>query len=253
MSHHRGWPWPRVLAHRGAGFLAPENTLAALRVGLEHGFNAVEFDAMAPYDDVPVLMHDETLARTTSGRGAVTEHRAEELVRLDAGRWHSPEFAGEPVPTLAQALDYCRAHAIWPNVEIKPATGHEVRTGELVARTVARAYADVMHDESRLPLLSSFSFDALVRARDAVPALPRALLIDAVPDDWQDLLQRCGAAGLNTNHRGMTKERVQRIKTAGFWLFCYTVNEPARARELLEWGVDAFCTDRIDRIGPDFR
>ena len=69
MSHFRAWPWPRVLAHRGAGTLAPENTLAALRVGHERGFRAVEFDAMAPLDDVPVLMHDATLDRTTGVRG----------------------------------------------------------------------------------------------------------------------------------------------------------------------------------------
>lgn len=252
MSHFRDWPWPRVLAHRGAGILAPENTLAALRSGYEHGYRAVEFDAMAPLDDVPVLMHDETLARTTTGRGAVTEHRAAELARLDAGRWHSPAFAGELVPTLDAALQYCRAQAIWPNVEIKPAAGHEARTGALVARAVERAYADVIRDDSRLPLLSSFAFDALVAARRAASALPRALLVDAVPEDWQDLLQRCGAVSLHANHRAMSKQRVQRIKAAGYWLFCYTVNEPERARELLDWGVDAFCTDRLDRIGPDF-
>jgi glycerophosphoryl diester phosphodiesterase len=248
----RDWPWPRVLAHRGAGILAPENTLAALRIGYEHGFRAVEFDAMAPLDDVPVLMHDETLVRTTTGRGAVTAHRAAELARLDAGRWHSPAFAGEPVPTLEAALKFCRAHAIWPNVEIKPAAGHEVRTGELVARAVARAYADVLPHDARLPLLSSFSIDALVAARTAAPGLPRALLVDAVPDDWQELMQRCGAVSLNTNHRGMSRSGVRRVKDAGYFLFCYTVNEPARARELLDWGVDAFCTDRLDRIGPDF-
>jgi len=252
MSHFRDWPWPRVLAHRGAGILAPENTLAALRIGNEHGFRAVEFDAMAPLDDVPVLMHDETLARTTTGRGAVTRHRAADLARLDAGRWHSPQFAGEPVPTLDAALQYCRAHAIWPNVEIKPAAGHEVRTGELVARAVARAYADVPRDDARLPLLSSFSLDALVAARRAEPGLSRALLLDGWPQDWPDRLQRCGAVSLNADHRAMTMERVRRIKAAGYWLFCYTVNEPKRARELLDWGIDAFCTDRLDRIGATF-
>ena len=143
MSHFRAWPWPRVLAHRGAGMLAPENTLAALRVGHEHGFRAVEFDAMAPLDDVPVLMHDATLERTTGAAGAVTARRADELAQLDAGTWHSGAFAREPVPLLAQALDYCRARSIWVNVEIKPSPGHEVRTGSVVATAVARAYADL--------------------------------------------------------------------------------------------------------------
>ncbi|MGE5713869.1 MAG: glycerophosphodiester phosphodiesterase [Betaproteobacteria bacterium] len=260
MSHFRVWPWPRVLAHRGAGILAPENTLAALRIGFEHGFRAVEFDAMAPRDDDPVLIHDDTLDRTAGIHGDVTSRTADQLAQLDAGRWHSPAFAGEPVPRLSEALAYCRACSIWPNVEIKPAPGHEARTGELVARAVARAYAEVVTPggddparlDARVPLLSSFAVDSIVAARRAAPDLPRALLIDAIPEDWRTLLERSAAASLNTNHMALTQERAREIKQAGYWLFCYTVNEPDRARELLSWGVDAFCTDRIDLIGPDF-
>ncbi|HQR22095.1 MAG TPA: glycerophosphodiester phosphodiesterase [Burkholderiaceae bacterium] len=260
MSHFRPWPWPRVLAHRGAGRLAPENTLAALRVGFERGFRAVEFDAMAPLDDVAVLMHDPTLRRTTGVAGAVTERRADELAQLDAGAWHSPSFAHEPVPTLAQALQYCRTHSVWANVEIKPAPGHEARTGAIVARGVALAYADLMRVggdraaalDDRVPLLSSFEEESLVAARAAAADLPRALLIDEVPDDWQLRLERLGAVSLNTNHRHLDEATAGAVKRAGYWLFCYTVNDAARARRLRSWGVDAFCTDRIDRIGPDF-
>jgi glycerophosphoryl diester phosphodiesterase len=260
MSHFRPWPWPRVLAHRGAGTLAPENTLAALRVGYEYGFRAVEFDAMAPRDEVAVLMHDPTLERTTGTVGAVTALRADELARLDAGAWHSAPFAHEPVPSLDQALDFCQAHSIWPNVEIKPAPGHERRTGRLVAQGVARAYADVLRQgsaantclDARVPLLSSFAEEALVAARSAEPALPYALLIDEVPNDWQGRLERLGAVSLNTNHQSLTAATARAIRQAGYWLFCYTVNDRERARELFAWGVDAFCTDRIDLIGPDF-
>jgi glycerophosphoryl diester phosphodiesterase len=260
MSHFRTWPWPRVLAHRGAGILAPENTLAALRIGFERGFRAVEFDAMAPRDDVPVLIHDDTLDRTAGTSGEVTARTAEELAQLDVGRWHSPAFAGEPVPRLSEALAYCRARSIWPNVEIKPAPGQEARTGELVARTVAQTYADVMTPgggdpgrlDPRVPLLSSFSFEAILAARRVAPDLPRALLTDQVPEDWRAFLERSGAASVNADHTQLTKEQARSIKQAGYWLFCYTVNEPDRARELLSWGVDAFCTDRIDLIGPDF-
>lgn len=260
MSHFQAWPWPRVLAHRGAGTLAPENTLAALRVGFERGFRAVEFDAMAPLDDVPVLMHDPTLERTTGIAGAVTAHRAEQLAQLDAGAWHSAAFANEPVPSLDQALQFCRSHGVWPNVEIKPAPGHEARTGAIVARGIARAYADAVREagdeaamlDPRVPLLSSFSEDALVAARTAVGPLPRALLLDAVPADWQTRLQRLGAVSLNTNYKTLTAATARAVKQAGYWLFCYTVNDARRARELLGWGVDAFCTDRIDLIGADF-
>ena len=260
MSHFQPWPWPRVLAHRGAGSLAPENTLAALRVGLEHGYRAVEFDAMAPLDDVAVLMHDPTLERTTGVSGAVTARRADELAQLDAGRWFSAAFAKEPVPSLDQALQFCRSHGIWPNVEIKPAPGHEARTGAIVAQGVAHAYADALREHGdqaksldiRVPLLSSFAEDALVTARAAVRDLPRALLIDRLPDDWAARLERLGAVCVNTNHEFLTADAVEAVKQAGYWLFCYTVNDAGRARELMAWGVDAFCTDRIERIGPDF-
>ncbi|HEX7156357.1 MAG TPA: glycerophosphodiester phosphodiesterase family protein, partial [Burkholderiaceae bacterium] len=98
------WPYPRVLAHRGGGSLAPENTIAAISLGAARGQSAVEFDAMLARDGVPVLIHDPTLDRTTDGRGAVGRLSAAELARLDAGSWHSAHFAGEPVPALTRAL-----------------------------------------------------------------------------------------------------------------------------------------------------
>jgi glycerophosphoryl diester phosphodiesterase len=140
----RPWPYARVLAHRGGGALAPENTLAAIRTGYAHGFRAVEFDAMLPSDETPVLMHDPTLARTARVEGKVTDWSAARLKQLDVGSWHSAQFAGEPVPTLADALAFCRGHGIWPNVEIKPAPGRDGPTGAAVARETARAYADVL-------------------------------------------------------------------------------------------------------------
>lgn len=258
MTSSRPWPWPRVLAHRGGGVLAPENTLAALRVGHAHGFRAVEFDAMLPSDDVPILMHDDALARTTGRAGLVVEHTADELARLDAGGWHSAAYAGEPVPTLAAALAYCRQQAIWANVEIKPAAGHDERTGAAVAACVARAYADCLRGDAgaaptlaSLPLLSSFSEAALLAARRAAPALPRALLVDRVPEDWRARAEQHAAVSLNVNHRWLSAEQAASVKAAGLWLLCYTVNEPERARQLLTWGVDAICTDAIDAIGPD--
>ena len=123
MTVRRPWPYARVLAHRGGGTLAPENTIGAIRVGIEHGYRAIEFDAMLPRDDTPILMHDPRLGRTVAGAGAVTGYTAAELARLDAGRWHSPRFRGEPVPTLEETLAFCRREGVWCNVEIKPAPG----------------------------------------------------------------------------------------------------------------------------------
>ncbi|MGB3428161.1 MAG: glycerophosphodiester phosphodiesterase, partial [Burkholderiaceae bacterium] len=260
MTERHAWPYARVIAHRGGGTLAPENTLAAIRVGMEHGFRAIEFDAMLSGDDTPILMHDSTLRRTALRPGAVTDFSAAELAQLDVGRWHSARFAGEPVPSLDDTLAFCRANGIWCNVEIKPTAGREPTTGRLVAEHVAQAYADVVRpagdrQESVVPaapLLSSFSVEALEAARRARPDLPRGWLVDRVPHDWRERLARLGGVALHANHRHLSASRVAEIKAAGTWLFCYTVNEPARARDLLAWGVDAFCTDRIDLIGPDF-
>ncbi len=256
----RNWPYARVIAHRGGGTLAPENTLAAIRVGLEHGFRAVEFDAMLPRDDVPILMHDPNVGRTVAGRGAVTDRTAEEMTQLDAGAWHSAAFAGERVPTLEATLAFCRREGVWPNVEIKPAPGRDAATGRVVAALVARAYADRMRPGGSeqasavadVPLLSSFSTEALGAARESAPDLPRGWLVDRVPADWRSRCAALGAVALHTNHRNLTPALAEEIKAGGLWLFCYTVNDPARARRLLEWGVDAFCTDAIDVIGADF-
>jgi glycerophosphoryl diester phosphodiesterase len=253
------WPYPRVLAHRGGGVLAPENTIAAIKVGLERGFRAIEFDAMLTADDVPVLMHDSTLERTGLIGGAVSELLAAELERVDVGVWHSSRFIGETVPTLERTLRFCRDHDVWPNIEIKPAPGFEAATGARVARVTAQIYAEFIRPggeradqvDPHVPLLSSFSPAALIAAREVAPSLPRGWLVDDVPPKWREEIARLGCVSLHTNHRHLTAILAREIKRAGTWLFCYTVNSPQRARTILGWGVDAFCTDAIDRIAAD--
>jgi glycerophosphoryl diester phosphodiesterase len=255
---HRPWPYPRVLAHRGGGTLAPENTVAAIGVGRAHGFTGIEFDAMLAADAVPVLIHDAMLERTTSGRGEVASLTAAQLAMLDAGGWHSAAFAGEPLPRFDAAVDYCRQHGVWINIEIKPSPGAAARTGEVVARATAQRYADVIvpggDGPDRLvpavPLFSSFEREALVAARAAAPDIPRGYLLDRIPPDWRAELESLGCVALHTNHKHLTREAAAAVKAAGYWLFCYTVNDVARAQEILGWGVDAFCTDRIDLIAP---
>lgn len=248
------WPYPKIVAHRGGGTLAPENTLAAMRCGLAHGFRAVEFDVMLAADQVPVLMHDPEFGRTIAGTGRVADCSARELAGRDAGAWFGPAFAGEPVPSYADVFRFCRAQRIWMNVEIKPAPGFERETGAVVGavtRTLLAAEEPAAQEQAT-PLFSSFAFDALEAAHAAAPEIPRGYLIDVIPPGWQDLLHRTGATALHTNHKHLSAAQARAVKDAGFGLFCYTVNDPERAREILGWGVDAFCTDRIDLIGPAF-
>lgn len=247
------WPYPRILAHRGGGTLAPENTFAGLRCGMEYGFRAIEFDVMLARDGVPVVMHDPALGRTVRGSGSVFEHDAAELARMDAGGWFGAEHEGEPVPLFNEFAAWCKAHGVWMNIEIKPAPGYELETGAVVARDTAALFADEIAagEVERLPLLSSFSDVALAAARSNAPALPRACLISALDGDWERRARALEAVAIHTNHLHLTPVLAQAVKAQGFGLFCYTVNDPARAAELLSWGVNAFCTDRIDLIGPE--
>jgi glycerophosphoryl diester phosphodiesterase len=257
------WTYPTFLAHRGGGKLAPENTIAALRCALAHGFRAVEFDVMLARDGVPVVLHDPYLGRTIAGSGHVYDYDAAELVAMDAGAWFGPAFAGEPVPLFTQFVAFCKAHAIWMNIEIKPAPGFEAATGKAVAELTRAMFGlDIAQDGPMVPLLSSFSDVALAAAREAAPDLPRALLLDTLESGWEAgceagceagweaAARRLDAVAIHTSHKHLTAALAGQVKAAGFGLFCYTVNEPARAREILGWGVDALCTDRIDLIGP---
>ena len=173
------WPHPRLIAHRCGGALAPENTLAGLRVAAELGYRGAEFDVMLSGDGTPVLIHDETLERTTDGRGRVADMSDAELARLDAGGWHGPQFAGEPLPSFGDAAELCQALGLWANVEIKPSRGQEAETGRKVALEARELWAGLPP-----PLLSSFSLEALEAARAAAPELPRGLLFVAPPADW---------------------------------------------------------------------
>ena len=248
------WPYPKVVAHRGGGKMAPENTIAALLCGLEYGFHAVEFDVMLARDGVPVVVHDTYLGRTIPGSGNVFDYDAAELVTMDAGSWFAPRFKGEPVPLYVQFADACRRHGIWMNVELKPAPGFEEETGRVVA-TLTQAMFGLQiasDDPLQVPLLSSFSMAALEAAQLAAPDIPRALLLDDAPPDWLDQANKLNAVAIHINHKKLTRQLARAIRDAGLGLFCYTVNDPVRARELLDWGVDALCTDRIDIIGADF-
>jgi len=234
------WPGPRILAHRGGGALAPENTLGAIRRGAQLGFRGVEFDVMLAGDGTPVLIHDETLERTTNGRGRVADTPYAALAKLDAGN-------GEAVPTFEQAARLCRELGLWANVEIKPAKGHERATGEEVAGMAA----DLWRDAGAPPLLSSFSAEALARAKAVAPRLARGLLVGAVPADWQAQLRSLDCAALHCDYKKLVQATAAQVRAAGYGVLVYTVNAPAEALELLGWPVDCVVTDALDRIGPD--
>lgn len=240
----REWPYPRVLAHRCGGVLAPENTLAGLNVAAGLGCGGVEFDVMLNAERTPFVIHDETLERTSDGTGEVAGASDAHLLALDAGSWFSARFAGEPLPRFAPLARRCRALGLTANVEIKPATGHDVETGALVAAESARLWEGA----DPPPLLSSFSEAALAAAAKAAPMLPRGLLVEDLPDDW---LARCRDLGVVSLHADATRidvAAIAAIRKAGLWIVLYTVNDPVSARDFLASGVDCIITDRPDIV-----
>ncbi|WP_043642260.1 glycerophosphodiester phosphodiesterase [Chromobacterium haemolyticum] len=240
------WPYPRFIAHRGGGVLAPENTLAGFREGLRYGYRGAECDVKLSADNVCFLLHDDTVERTSNGRGAAAALGMAQLARLDAGGWKGAAFAGEPMPTLDTVAACCLAHGIALNIEIKPCLGREAETGAAVAAEAARLWAGA----ALQPLLSSFSAEALCAAREAAPALPRAWLVERVPADWLSRLRDLDCVALHCDYQSLDAALATSVKQAGFQLLCYTVNQPADAERLLAWGVDSVCTDRLDLLRP---
>jgi glycerophosphoryl diester phosphodiesterase len=240
------WPYPKVIAHRGGGSLAPENTLAAFQCGLNRGFHAVEVDVMLSKDNVPVVIHDEKLGRTVVGNEWVYDMLAENLFERDAGSWFAPEFANSRVPSYWQVLEFCTQHDIWMNVEIKPAKGFEEITGKIVGEMTRDFYQKINRSNKQFLLFSSFDFVALAAAKLAAPHVPRALLYKRIPHSWQTKLRELEAVAVHTKHQNLTAAVARKIKQAGVGLACYTVNDLDRARVLRSWGVDGFFTDRID-------
>ena len=193
-------------------------------------------------------MHDPTLERTTNGRGAIAAAAYRDLLKLDAGTWFSREHTGEPVPSFYGAGRLCVELGLWANVEIKPTTGFEAETG----RATALLARELWRDARLPPLLSSFQPVALSAAKEAAPELPRGALTKSIPPNWQYWMQALDCVSLHCDYRMLLPQQARAVRDAGYWLLCYTVNDPEIVRVLLDWGADAIVTDRLDLIAPDF-
>ena len=235
------WPYPRIVAHRGGGALAPENTLGAIRHGASMGFKGVEFDVMLAGDGTPVIIHDETVDRTTDGRGEVSKMSFSELSSFKIHQ-------NERIPKYEEAARLCLELGLWANVEIKPAKGYERPTGEVVSRMTRELWRGAPLG----PLLSSFSIEALEAAQATAPELPRGYLVDKIPSGWRETMKRLECVALHCNHKHLTEALAAEIHAAGYSILLWTVNEPLDAQRLFSMGADCLVTDALDRIGPAF-
>lgn len=230
---------PRVMGHRGAAASAPENTLVSLRAAAEQGARWVEFDVMLSGDGIPILIHDETLRRTTGRDALVAKTPVAELRTLDAGSWFGAAFADARIPTLEEALALLVELGVSPNLEIKPSSGADEPTALAAMGVLAKRWP---HD--RMPaLVSSFSRRSLRAAQREAPQIPRGLLITRPPRDWAEVAAELSCSTIHIDGRRVTPQHAERIKDAGYGLAVYTVNDPVDARHLLAAGVDCIITD----------
>ena len=241
------WPYPFWVAHRGAGKLAPENTLAAFKLGSGYGYRMFECDVKLSLDDVLFLLHDATLDRTTNALGDARAQSWQTLSKLDAGTWHSPAFAGEPLASFASVARYCLDNGYFLNIEIKPTPGLEAETGTAVATAAAQLWKDAVIP----PLLTSFQVACLEAAKRAQPQLPRGLLLDQLTPDWLETALALGCAAVVCNHKLWNASTVAQAKKAGLKTLSYTVNDAASVKNLLALGTDGIITDRVDLFKPD--
>jgi glycerophosphoryl diester phosphodiesterase len=234
---------PPVVGHRGAAARAPENTLAAVRCAETMGCAWVEFDVRLTGDGALVLCHDPTLDRTTNGSGPVAAQTLAAIRQLDAGSWFAPEFAGERMPTLADALALCVELGLGADIEVKAERGRDYATAAALAATVRRLGASLPR-----VLVSSFALPALAAVRALAPFLPLCVLFREVPRGWREIARRLDGVAIGADQRRLSPRRAAAIRAAGYPLLAYTVNDPARARLLYAWGVTSVFSDAPDII-----
>jgi glycerophosphoryl diester phosphodiesterase len=233
----------RVIAHRGFSSQAPENTLVAIEKAIEIGADMVEIDVTVTSDGEVILLHDETLDRTTTGTGLPTDRTLTEIRQLDAGSWFAPEYAGEPIPTLAEALETVKDR-ILINIEIKSEAVEHGVVPEVAALIVEHGMLDQV-------VVSSFSPEALRLMKITDPTVITASLFNKDLHTGRDPLEivlEVGSRGFNISSKRVTPEMVDRCHMHGIPVAVYTVNDEAELLRLMEIGVDAVFTDHPDTM-----
>lgn len=229
-----------VIAHRGASGYAPENTLAAFRRAVALGANFIETDLQLSRDARFVAIHDDSVDRTTNGKGRVHDLTLPELRRLDAGSWFGSEFASEQVPTLEEILEFSKKHDVVFYLELKPGA---TWGGE-------HALVGALRESGEIPRTVVISFNApiLEKLREIEPTLMTGLLYEGDLDGPVDKAIEVGARQLAVRGDLVTPALLADARKRDLQVVCWTVNHPAHMRMLVEAGVDGIMSDYPDRL-----
>lgn len=232
-----------VIAHRGFSGRYPENTLRSFREALKLPVDAIELDVRQTKDGVLIVLHDETLDRTTNGQGRARDFRWDELRQLDAGSWRGEAFAGEPIPRLDEALALINGQVV-VFVEIKE-PGTEAAVVETIRRLRANSWVKI----------GSFYPQAIAAVRQLAPELPCSLIGSAKVGESDERFSafvqealRCGANSVTVNHAALTPDRVRYCHQRCLFIGTWTVNTAERASEVIAMGVDAIASDYPDIV-----
>jgi glycerophosphoryl diester phosphodiesterase len=231
-----------LIAHRGASSYAPENTMAAFNKAYALGIRAVEFDVMMSADGGLFVFHDDTLERTSNGRGEFSTTASDVINQLDAGAWFSRQCVGEKVPYLSEVLQWCVTHQVQANIELKPSTGCVQSTIDAFLTCLTQYWPS----DTQLPLVSCFNQDVLRLCASKMPALPLGVLLHQWKNNWEDIAKEVRAVSVHLNQYIITRKRIKLIQDAGYQVCIYTVNAREWAARFFAWGADSVLTDYPD-------
>ncbi len=235
---------PQVIAHRGASYYAPENTQAAIELAVAQGATWVEVDLQLTQDDNIVIMHNPTLNKRTNGKGKIIKLNKNDIVKLDAGSWHSAKYAGQKVLSLEKLIKLITRLNINVNLEIKTLAGKNIKTAMIVANILRKHWPE----KKPLPLVSSYSTNAIETMLQLFPEVPRAIIVG----EWNDYLAQVTISlkcvSINADRRVVNEKSLAEMRKTGKKVLIHTVNGVKSAINFFNLGVDGIFTDRPDII-----
>jgi glycerophosphoryl diester phosphodiesterase len=228
----------RTIGHRGCAAHAPENTLAAIREASRRGITWVEIDVCVLRDNTPVIIHDDSIDRTTSGKGRLADLEWNQVAGLDAGSWFNPKFAGERVPRLDDALSEVQRLGLGLNLELKVHDGEGTRLVDAILPYLH--HSGISRDAI---LVSSFDHAALGALHAAAPSFAIGVLYGEVTPDWRDVARPLDAVAIVGDYRKASEAAIRDVTGEGRDFYVYTPNEPEAVCAQWHWGLDGVISD----------
>jgi len=244
-----GLPWTGkfpvlVIAHRGFSGAVPENTIAAFKKAIDLGVDMIELDVHLSKDGQVVVIHDDTLNRTTNGKGKVVSYTFNELKQLDAGSWFGAQFSGERIPTLQEVLELVRGKTLL-NIELKQGDLGQYSIKDLADRSLQEVERAGMLNQV---IFASFDLSAIDRIREKNPRIPVALIYSK---SWSFLHEATGGRPIPVlSCRGtvLTQTNVSKARQQGIKVLVWTVNTEEHMERFRNMEVDGIVTDYPDRL-----